>query len=185
MRAHKGRDWTSLTSLDSIQDDPTPPAKLAFLHAADRWALDAATQPYGSAASIFRGGETGLVTRHFRTVVAAGGERARYHVAVGFTSVQAASANVAATTAYGGIAGNDPTKLAIPWGFTRAVDPELLLYRQNYMSGDDPEDTPAANLDRMLELESLAHPKVEPGSISNCCGFSVVVARHVADLETL
>lgn len=180
-----GRDWSGLTGVDAVQSDPHPPAKLAFLLSADRWPLDAATQPYGSAASIFRGGEPGLITRHFRMIVMPGAEHARYHAAVGYSSATAAAADIAATTAYGGIAGADPTRIATPFARARIADPDLQVQQHTHLSSDWQDDVPAANGDRLLELERLARPKVEPGSIANCCAFSVVVARHVYDLEGL
>lgn len=189
MRPVVGRDWggISVAYNAALQLDATPPAKLAFLLAADRWTLDTAVQPYAGCAHLFRGGETGLTTRHFRLSVAAGANHARYHCAVGFNTTAGTAANIAATTAQGGTAGNNPTKINVPTSFVRTFNAHQIAdwNQLSLLSGDWIDDAPSANIDRQLELEQLAHPKVEPGSIAYVCGFSVVTSRQVEDLESL
>jgi hypothetical protein len=93
--------------------------------------------------------------------------------------------DVVATTAQGGIAGNNPTKIAMPYAFTRNFDPTVQEQRFGGLSGDYVLDTPTYNADRQLELRELAHPSVEPASIAGVSGVSVVVSRRTQDLESL
>ncbi len=46
-------------------------------------------------------------------------------------------------------------------------------------------DAPSTNLDRQMELQTLAYPYVEPMMIAQAAGFSVCITDQVADLETL
>lgn len=188
MRPVVGRDWIGLILAGvELQSQATPPAKLAFLQTADRWPLDAAVMPYAGCAMLFRGGETGLVTRNFRICVAPGANHARYHCAVGYNSTTGAQADIVATTTYGGVAGNDPTRIVAQsiQGGTRTFNAHQISNRLAILSGDWVDDAPTINCDRQLELEQLAHPKVEPCSIAYVCGVSVGVSRQIEDLEGL
>ena len=110
---------------------------------------------------------------------------ARYHCAVGMTAAAGTASDVQASTAQGGVGANDLTTIGVWQGHPRTFDPTAIAQSLAILSGDWKEDAPAASIDRLLELEELAHPKVEPASVSYVCGFSAVVCEQTADLETL
>lgn len=185
MRLVVGRDWSGLGAATELQSDPTPPAKTQFLVSADRWPLDAAINPYAGCAHLYRGGEANLERRYFSLPVAPGANHARYHVAIGFDGTAGTAASVSAATEQGGLAGNNPTKLYQPTGYARNFDPAVMTQRVNMLSSEYIADVPGSNLDRQLELEQLAHPKIEAGFVEYACGHSFVVSRQVENLEAL
>jgi hypothetical protein len=153
--------------------------------AADNWPVVVATRPYAGCAHLYRGGETGLTRRYWSMTQPAAVQHARYHVAVGFDATGGTAVNVSAATEQGGLAGNNPTKLYEPTGYTRNFDPTVQIIRVSRLSGDYINDTPTANYDRQLELEELLHPKIEAGFLEYACGHSVCVSRQSPDLEAL
>ena len=185
MRLPKPMDFSGLANAAGIVGGATPPAKASYLWAADAWPVNAAITPYCGCAHLFRGGETGLETRNLRISVAPASVHARYHVAIGMTAAAGTAHDVQASTTQGGIGANDLTTIGVWQAHPRTFDPAAVAQSFAILSGDWKEDAPATSIDRLLELEELAHPKVEPASVSYVCGFSAVVCEQTADLETL
>jgi len=186
MRQPTPTAFYGLSASDKITGAATPPASVALLQQADYWPMVVAFAPYAGCGHLFETATTGTpLTRYLSIPVAPGGIRAKYAIGNAVNNTYAAGANFQASTTYGGDTGTDIAEIVDNHEFVHVFDPES-IYNQHFNESGDQDDTaPGVKMNRMLELEPLRVPKLEPFTCYNCSSFSAFVARQTSDLETL
>ena len=186
MRQPTPTAFYGLSASDKITGAATPPASVALLQKADYWPMAVAFAPYAGCGHLFDTGTSGTpYTRYLSVPVAPGGIRAKYAIGNAVNNTYAAALNFEASTTYGGDTGADIGKIVNSHALVHVFDP-VDIYNQFFVeSGDEDDATPGTEINRMLELEPLRVPKLEPFTCSNCSSFAAFVSRQASDLETL
>ena len=192
MRPIQPRNWRSEDFTAELTGEVAPPASASLLALADAWLVDAAIQPYCGTAHVFDGQTTGLTARHLAAIIAPAAVHARVALTRTWTGY------VGGTTYYhelwssdGGTTGNDVIR--VPWYHTPSWgwptptwqygSSEIVVSGESII--DAPAPAPALPPDRMLELQTLGAPYVEPLYVTAASGYSLCVCDLVANLETL
>jgi len=188
MRTPFVRDFNAEDTAAAITDEATPAATAALLIDAILWAESLTTTPYCGTAHQFDAlSEAALETRHLGLVTPAAAVHCRAALSRGWTVTPSATAAYhEITTSDGGTTGNDIVR--VPWNYSLAYLPAgafLGLYADIAVSSSTSKDAPTAPTDRLLEVQTLGAPYVEPWSVTKVAGFSAVVSEQLANMETL
>ena len=191
------RSWKSVPApsvSDTIcGDDPTPPAAVSLLIAADATPVQVGAMLYASPGLCFDGNLTGYLQRRFGVVVPVACKRSRLYVtrcgSDPIPQITKQAAHLHGSTTGGGYAGN-----ALSVSQSPATGDEVYLQTHATkpltscaigVTGSQVNDAPTAQLDRaLLTPEGLA-PAVEVYQVDRAAGVSVQFWSRTDDLETL
>lgn len=175
----------------------SPPAKVEYLLAADRYVLDVLTLPYAAPAVCFDGTSSGITERQLGTVFAPGTVHARCWltrsgdgIGLGVTQADSEIENTTSAdpAAVGSSAAADVITVPCPQTGTASycdVGSQGLQNLVSYASGDQIDDTPSATINRQLEVAEQLTPAVEDLQVSYVDALCVWPAEQSLDLETL
>jgi hypothetical protein len=186
MRQPTPTAFYGLSASDKITGAATPPASVALLQQADYWPMAVAFSPYAGCGHLFETGTSGTPPTRFLSVpVAPGGIRAKYATGNVVNNTYAAAVNIQASTTYGGDTGADIGTIVIQIDRVHVFDPVDIYNQILVESGDYDNASPGTAVNRMLQLEPLRVPKLEPFTCRNVSSFTAFVSRQASDLETL
>ena len=199
MRAPPSRSWKGPAALsvnDSlVGDDPTPPAALPLLLAADGWPVQVGVGLYAGAgwATEANNAAAGLAVRRVAAVVPLACRYSRAWVTRGgcgdpLNPVQQLE-HLHASPAGGGYAGNAISKAASQTSGVEVylqTDPALPMTGLELApTGTTINDTPTAQLDRALAVTPALATAVVGYEFSNVAGMALQFFDRTSDLETL
>lgn len=186
MRPPPTATWQGAALADAITNDATPTAKTTFLQQADYWPVAVAIGPFASCAFMIDNGTSGTpATRYLGEVHPPGCEAARYDASYGKSDYTGAAVDIQASTGYGGEAGNDVAKIQQQAAGTLAFKASTVQQAKIVTSGDWDYSAPAAQADRLLEVETLAYPQFDEFTITGATGVGLWISRQIANLEDL
>ena len=175
----------------------SPPAKVEYLLAADRYVLDCLTLPYAAPAVCFDGTGASVTERQLGTVFAPATTHARCWITrsgdgIGQGVLQADSEIENTTSADPATVGSSAAAdvITVPCQQTGTigycdVSAQGLQNVATYASGDQIDDTPSATMDRQLEVAEGLVPVVEDLQVSFVDGICVWPSVQSLDLEAL
>lgn len=197
MRAPPKRSWkapiTLLPSTSLVGTDPTPPAALPLLLAADDWPVQVGASLYAAPGYAVEANTAGLTTRRLAVMVPpacrygclwvtrAGSEDPQNPVKQ--------TAHLHASPTGGGYAGAAISKQDSP-----ALGAEVYLQTHATLpmthvvitrTGQGINDAPTAQIDRALKVTEQLAPGIEIYEIQNMTGVCVQLWSRTADLEAL
>lgn len=197
MRSTPKRSWkaptTILPSTSLVGDDPTPPASIALLLAADGWPVQVGAGLYASPGHAVEANTAGLTTRRLSVMVP---PACRYSclwvTRCGSEDPQnpvKQAAHLHGSAAGGGFAGVSLSKAesgatgAEVYCQTHATLPltDVAITR----TGQQVNDAPTAQIDRALAVTEQLPPAVEVYEVQQVAGVCVQFWSRTDDLETL
>ena len=193
MRKAGRSQWDNAAVADFVTE-ATPPAKVSLLAQVDDLLVAMMSQPWAMPALCFDGQTTGLETRRFEYILPGPCLHARgWLTFCGETFAPVATETIQSdaiirSSSSGGFAGGavDITIPAQTWGAATYLDTTTVLSAVKAVrSGATVDDTPAATVNRLIELTAGLAPAVEVIETVNVCGFGLQVVHQTEDLETL
>ncbi len=193
MRKAGRSPWNNAAVADFVTE-ATPPAKVSLLAQVDDLLVAMMSQPWAQPALCFDGMTSGLETRRFEAILPGPCLHARGWISLCGDTVAPQDAEtiqsdtIVRSSSSGGFGGGavDITVPAQAWGTVAYLDTTTILAAVKAVrSGATVDDTPAATVDRLIELTAGLAPAVEVIETVNVCGFGLQVVHQTEDLETL
>lgn len=192
MRKASRRNWLNLVDPTvEVTSKATPTASIELLRVADELVKDAITHPYAGCGMAFDGAATGSQTdRRAGVMVAPECLKARAWLTLwgkGFGKGAIMTSVQVETTSSGGIpaAGADVITVFAQqqggpgMGWVDGIFNEA----STFLTGDDPEDAPAAAINRKIVLADSPSPSHEQLRIRNASSFTLMVTDQPLDIE--
>ena len=168
----------------------SPPASMQLLLSAVKAVEDWAFRPWAQPAMCYEGNTTNLTQRRFTASIGLGVNHARARVTRSWEAPvygAAQSATIIGTSSSGGFAAPDHITMPVStYGTETYLDTGSAFGSWHVQtSGEAIDDTPAATVDRQIELTEDKAPSDETIDVQYSAGFGLFVTRLTQDRESL